>query len=126
MMSSARERSIVLLRMSYIEDPFDRDDLSQAMPAQGNRFIKSRSIAGYGASQRHRKPVQEILKLVGQNAPRQLEAISRMSNDELDAATELFQMLSPVQDKIIIDPEKFIGNYPQTGLSLAVLRQKML
>lgn len=103
MMSSARERSIVLLRMSYLEDPFDRDELAQEMPAQGNRFIKNRDILlSTELDKTYRYRLEQVLELVGKNAPLQLEAIEYMNNDDLDQATRLIlDTLIPAQDKII-------------------------
>ena len=103
MYTAARERSITLLRMVSLEDPFDREDQFEYFNELGTRF----AVARIALSEKEFDEQEHMLfarhgETIRDTVPLQMEVIDLLAADEVDAAVAaLLHKAIPSQDKVL-------------------------
>ncbi|TNF95864.1 MAG: EAL domain-containing protein [Gammaproteobacteria bacterium] len=110
MHSSARERSLILLRMMGEEDPFELDELNQQMGANARAFIMARQhLTSMHLSEAERSILSEQNALTVINAPLQNQVAELFIEGEHDQAKNLLlNSAIPGQNAILQKINDFI------------------
>ena len=100
---AARERSVLLLTMLALDDPFERDELFLVMNEMATSFAVSRM-----ALEQKKLDENELALLEKQKsltmvvAPQQTEVADLLANDDIESARKLlFQEAMPGQEKVL-------------------------
>jgi len=120
MMASAKERSLLLLRLYSEKDPFKQDDLSLEMNLQARMFnAATTDFKKRTSSKREREIMDEINVLVSQNTPLQNKAKDLLMfwEDKAQAAELLFGHAIPRQINIISKIESLMEILDQESQS---------
>ena len=103
MVVAARERSMILVMLTRIEDPFKRDDLQMEFDKNGSRFGWARNelkSLPLNAKERELIDIQGQLTNIAQ--PIQLQVIDLINADFIQEAAELtLDKAIPAQDKVM-------------------------
>ena len=111
MYASARERSILLLQMMSEEDPFELDDLDQAMAEQARIFIIARrNLTAMELNAEEQDILSRQNALTAINAPLQDHVADLLMEGGRDQARQLlFDEAIPSQAKILEAIDQFIA-----------------
>ncbi len=103
MTSAARERSVILLEMYILEDPFDRDSLRLEMDTEAARFIKFRQVFQESTlSNEESRLFSQALELISDNVPIQKQTVELLLENRMaDAGQLLFEKALPNQSQIL-------------------------
>jgi diguanylate cyclase (GGDEF)-like protein len=87
---SARERTVILLMLTKIEDPFERDELVMQFNVHGSRFANARrALLEQPLNETERQLIELQGKLTGISLPVQEEVIDLISADLINEAAYL-------------------------------------
>jgi diguanylate cyclase (GGDEF)-like protein len=87
---SARERTVILLMLTKIEDPFERDELVMQFNVHGSRFANARrALLEQPLNETERQLIELQGKLTGISLPIQEEVIDLISADLINEAAYL-------------------------------------
>lgn len=103
MVIDARERTMGLLMMAQIEDPFERDELLMQFHKHGGAFAAARqALLALPLSDRERQLVDRQCELTRQAVPVQNQVIDLLSLDRTRHAAELvLHEANPAQSKVL-------------------------
>jgi len=103
MVSSARERTLIILRMLVSDDPFVRDELMLDFNSQGAKFVQSRmSLLEMDLSMREKKLLDIQGKMTADIVPLQRDIVDLILDDNLNQnITSLFEVATPKQDLVL-------------------------
>jgi hypothetical protein len=107
---AARERSILLLRMMVIDDPFERDELFLEFTKYATRFGVARIAMMETHLDEHEKQLLETQNKITQVvAPQQRTVVDLMVNDEMDKARVLLlEEAIPGQNRVLSSLNKVL------------------
>ncbi len=103
MVISARERSMILVLLSRIEDPFKRDELFLKFNRNGGNFIAARqTLLSLPLNPHERELIDQQGRLTGIAQPIQLQVIDLINYDFAQDAAELtLDEAIPAQDRVM-------------------------
>ena len=111
MYSSARERSILLLQMMSEEDPFELDDLDQAMAEQARTFIIARqNLTNMQLNAQEQEILRKQNEMTSINAPLQDHVADLLMEGQREKARQLlYEEAIPSQGSILEAIDQFIS-----------------
>lgn len=111
MIHAARERSLLILRMSYEEDPFERESLSELFSEQAEQFINSLEILRESdLADDHAWHLDSTLERISATSTLLIEAQQLLRDDFTEEAVALvLSAILPSQDIIIRRLEELQG-----------------
>jgi len=103
MVIDARERTMSLLMMAQIEDPFDRDELLMQYHRHGGAFVATRqALLALPLSDSERQLIEQQGELTRQAVPIQNQVIDLLSVDRTrDAAQLVLYEAYPAQNRVL-------------------------
>jgi diguanylate cyclase (GGDEF)-like protein len=103
MVVAARERTMVMLMLTRVADPFERDDLLALFYDNGSRFAAARlALAEMPLSPRERALLAEQGRLTHVAVPLQEQAMALLTADHTRAAAEIvLDQAIPAQDAVM-------------------------
>ena len=118
MHASARERSVILLKMFRETDPFVLDDLSQDMGVQARAFITSRQeLISFDMSEKESDLLEKQAVETRINAPLQDQVMELFIEEEREQAEELlFERAIPGQFEVIQLIKNLLVLYEENAL----------
>ena len=124
MLHAARERSILLHRMVMMDDPFERDELSQIVDKNGALFAESRiKLLELDLDDNEKLILSNQGKLTGNAIPLQKKVIDQLLIDDLQAARQtLMEKAMPAQDEVLNELRNLIGlqnDYAKKAVEIA-------
>ena len=121
MYNSARERSIILLKMTTNNDPFDLDDMQQELGIYAREFIRARTaLSELPLSTSEISLLQQQNELTMRNAPLQDQAAELLLEGKKDEAFALlFEEAIPGQRAVLDHLNNIIGLYNKESSRLA-------
>jgi diguanylate cyclase (GGDEF)-like protein/PAS domain S-box-containing protein len=99
----ARNRSLSLYTMTYLNDPFDRDEEYEHFMTYGGRFIQARTaLLAMNLSAEERALVEEQGRLTSIAVPVQREVVRLVQQDKIEQARKVLQERSiPSQNQVL-------------------------
>lgn len=118
---AARERSVLLLTMLILDDPFERDEIFLKFNEMATRFAVSRMALEQKILDKNEIVLLEKQKsLTMVVAPQQMVVADLLAGDDIEAARELlFQEAMPGQEKVL-SSLKNLFDYEQKSAKLAL------
>lgn len=103
MVRAARKRVVTMQKMSFIEDPFDRDELALHLDTLAGDFVRARlSLLDLPLTEREQRLLKEQGALTGKALPIQREIIHLLARDQFKPARELLiKHAIPAQDLVL-------------------------
>jgi diguanylate cyclase (GGDEF)-like protein len=103
MVVAARERTVILLILPQIRDPFERDSLLQKFREQGTDFGAARlALLGMPLSAKESELISRQGQLTAAAQPIQLQVIDLINADFIDEATDLvLEQGIPMQNEVM-------------------------
>lgn len=103
MYTAARERSITLLRMVSMEDPFEREEQFEHFNELGTRFAVARiALSKKDFDEQERNLFEQQAELIRGTVPLQMAVIDLLLADDADSAVStLFNEAIPAQDRVL-------------------------
>lgn len=103
MYNAARDRSVILLSMINIADPFEREEKYERFNELGTEFAVARiELTGMALDQRESDLLDEQLVRVGRAVPLQNQVIDALAADDTATAFDIVQNDAiPAQDKVL-------------------------
>jgi diguanylate cyclase (GGDEF)-like protein len=103
MVLDARERTMSLLLMAQIEDPFERDELLMKFHKHGGTFVTARqALLALPLSDRERQLIDRQAELTRQAVPAQNQVIDLLSVDRTrEAAERVLREANPAQNRVL-------------------------
>ncbi|GJL84100.1 MAG: hypothetical protein DHS20C01_37340 [marine bacterium B5-7] len=120
MYTAARERSITLLRMVSMSDPFDREEQFEYFNELGTQFSVARvALSGKDFDEQERILFEHQGELIRDTIPLQMEVIELLNEDDVNAATlTLLHQTIPSQDAVLSQLQAML-DYQQTSANKA-------
>lgn len=117
MYKTARQRSILLLKMYFEEDPFKLDDLNQELGEQARIFIKANtSLLEQQLNSKETELLEIQNQLIAINSPLQNQVAELLIDGDRDNAQELlFDHAIPGQHAVLAHIEHVISIYEGNG-----------
>ena len=103
MVNAARERTVIMLMLTRIEDPFERDELLMQFNRNGAAFAKARlSLLDLPLNGKERELIALQGQLTGSNQPIQEEVVDLISADRIqEAAERVIKQAIPGQNDVM-------------------------
>ncbi|MFZ5493672.1 MAG: putative bifunctional diguanylate cyclase/phosphodiesterase, partial [Pseudomonadota bacterium] len=103
MVIDARERTMLLLMMTQLDDPFERDALLMEFHKHGGAFVAARqALLALPLTERERRLIAQQGELTRQAVPLQNEVVELLSADRTqEAAERVLQAANPAQNKVL-------------------------
>ena len=103
MVIDARERTMLLLMMTQVDDPFERDALLMQFHKHGGAFVAAReALLALPLTERERRLVAQQGALTRQAVPLQNEVVDLLSADRMqEAAERVMQAANPAQNRVL-------------------------
>jgi len=103
MVIDARERTMRLLMMTQLDDPFERDALLMEFHKHGGAFVAARqALLALPLTERERRLIAQQGELTRQAVPLQNEVVELLSADRTqEAAERVLQAANPAQNKVL-------------------------
>lgn len=107
---TARERSVLLLKMLTLDDPFERDELYLKFNELATVFAVNRqTLATKKLDEYEVRLLQRQAEVTKQNVVWQIEVADMIAEDRLEEASELLlEKAIPGQDKILVSLKDFL------------------
>jgi class 3 adenylate cyclase len=117
MYTAARERSIVLLSMVSIDDPFEREEKYEYFNELATKFVVARIELGEkNFDQREQALYDEQATLIGRAVPFQNKVVELLVQDDVDAAVEiLLKQAIPAQDMVLAQLQAMLDYEQQSA-----------
>ncbi len=117
MYTAARERSIVLLSMVTMEDPFEREEKYEYFNQLATRFAVARIELGEKKfDQRETELYDEQASLVRLAVPLQTKVVELLVQDDVDTAVDiLVEQAIPAQDKVLAQLQAMLDYEQQSA-----------
>jgi len=118
MYSSARERSLILLKMYAKGDPFELDDLNQELGKHARAFITARQkLMGFKLTEEERSILEKQNELTLINAPLQNEVAQLFIEEKRERAESLlFDTAIPGQDTVLLKISSVLSYYKENAI----------
>ena len=125
MEENARLRTNSMYKMSYLTDPFDRDDVGMGLHKYAAEFANARlRLLDMQLDQNEKKLLTKQGELTGIAIPIQLEISNLLAVDKTDLATEkLITFASPAQEKVL-NVLNENSNYQANKARVALIKSK--
>ena len=125
MEENARLRTNSMYKMSYLTDPFDRDDVGMDLHKYAPEFANARlRLLDMQLDQNEKRLLTKQVELTGIAIPIQLEISNLLAVDKTDLATEkLITFASPAQEKVL-NVLNEISNYQANKARVALIKSK--
>ncbi len=103
MVVAARERTVILLILPQIRDPFERDSMLMKFNEQGANFAAARlALLGMPLSDKEAALISRQGRVTGRAQPVQLQVIDLINADFIDEATKLvLDQAIPMQNEVM-------------------------
>ncbi len=103
MYTAARERSITLLRMINMDDPFEREEQFEYFNTLGTRFAVARiALSEKDFDDQERLLFEQQVELIQATVPLQMQVVDLLAADEIEAAALLLlNEAIPSQDRVL-------------------------
>ncbi len=100
---SARERSLSLLKMLNLEDPFEREDEFEIFNEQATKFAVARmSLVALDNSEKEKKLIDQHLEYVQIAVPLQMQVVDLLFDEKFEQADDLLLKTGiPAQNKVL-------------------------
>ncbi len=117
MYTAARERSVVLLSMVTMEDPFEREEKYEHFNELATQFAVARiELGGKNLDQREQALYDEQASLVRLAVPLQTKVVELLGQDDVDPAVEiLLDQAIPAQDKVLAQLQAMLDYQQQSA-----------
>ena len=117
MYTAARERSIALLSMVTMEDPFEREEEYEHFNELATQFAVARiELGGKNLDQREKALYDEQMSLVRLAVPLQTKVVELLIQDDVDTAVEiLVNQAIPAQDKVLAQLQVMLDYQQQSA-----------
>ncbi len=117
MYTAARERSITLLSMVTMEDPFEREEKFEHYNALATQFAVARiELGGKNLDQREKALYDEQASLVRLAIPLQTKVVELLVQDDVDPAVEiLVNQAIPAQDQVLVQLQAMLDYEQQSA-----------
>jgi len=125
MRASARERTVILQRMIFLKDPFDRDEEFMRFNFFGSQFMLNRiAFMKHDLSSKEKKILEEQGAISDIAVPIQNKIVDLLVVDDFKTAQNLLvQEAIPMQDKVLLKLSKLL-DYQQQAANKSVEEAK--
>ncbi|MEW6414934.1 MAG: EAL domain-containing protein [Pseudomonadota bacterium] len=119
MVIDARERTMRLLMMTQLDDPFERDALLMEFHKHGGAFVAARQVLlALPLTERERRLIAQQGELTRQAVPLQNEVVELLSADRTqEAAERVMQAANPAQNRVLETLARLDAETQRTALA---------
>ncbi|MFN3750439.1 MAG: putative bifunctional diguanylate cyclase/phosphodiesterase [Thiobacillus sp.] len=126
MVIDARERTMLLLMMTQVDDPFERDALLMQFHKHGGAFVAARqALLALPLTERERRLIMQQGALTRQAVPLQNEVVDLLSADRMqEAAKRVMHAANPAQNRVLETLAQLDAETQRTALAASQQARK--